>query len=153
MTIMMIMVVIGMMMKMKIIFLSGTMVIKNKRFKKHKLRKTFYPFPGSHQDTGTGVCQKMKNKRQKNCGGKYRPFLWEKYKILSRQELIPTRRGTSGWSGPKDEQDKTDKFLSFFGVMYVIVNSKKDKGNALKGLMQELKRSRKNINKPSNRKM
>ena len=75
MTIMMIMVVIGMMMKMKIIFLSGTMVIKNKRFKKHKLRKTFYPFPGSHQDTGTGVCQKMKNKRQKNCGGKYRPFL------------------------------------------------------------------------------
>ena len=36
------------------------------------------------------------------------------------------------WSGPKDHQNKTDKFLSFFGVMYVIVNTKKDKGKALK---------------------
>ena len=51
--------------------------------------------------------------------------------------------------GPKDHQNKTDKFLSFFGVMYVIVNSKKDKGKALKehilkykvprGLIQKLK--------------
>ena len=44
--------------------------------------------------------------------------------ILTRQELVPTRR-TSSWPGPKDYQNKTDKFLSFFGVMYVIVNSKK----------------------------
>ena len=29
------------------------------------------------------------------------------------------RRGTPGWSGPKDQQNKADKFLSFFGVMHV----------------------------------
>ena len=46
--------------------------------------------------------------------------------ILTRQELIPTRHGTPGWSGPKGQQKKTVKFLSYFGVMYVIVNSKKD---------------------------
>ena len=51
---------------------------------------------------------------------------------ITRQELIPTRRGTPGWSGPKDQQNKTDKFLSIFGVMYVIINSKKDKAKALK---------------------
>ena len=56
----------------------------------------------------------------------------EKCEILTRQELVPTRRGTSDWSGPKDHQNKTDKFLSFFGVMYVIVKSRKDKGKALK---------------------
>ena len=55
----------------------------------------------------------------------------EKCEILTRQELIPTRRGTSGWFGPKDQQNKMDKFLSFFGVMYVIVNSQKDKGKVL----------------------
>ena len=55
----------------------------------------------------------------------------EKCEILTWQELIPTRRGTPGWSGPKDQQNKKDKFLSFFGVIYVIVNSKKDKGKAL----------------------
>ena len=36
----------------------------------------------------------------------------EKCKILTRQEeLVPTCR-TAGWSGPKDQQNKTDKFLS-----------------------------------------
>ena len=56
----------------------------------------------------------------------------EKCGILTKQELIPTRRGTAGWSGPKDQQNKTDKFLSFFGVKYVIVNSREDKGKTLK---------------------
>ena len=37
-----------------------------------------------------------------------------------------------GWYGPKNQQNKTDKFLSFFGVMYVIGNSQKDKGKAFK---------------------
>ena len=37
-----------------------------------------------------------------------------------------------GWSGPKDQQNKTDKFLSVFGVMYVIVNFRKSKGKVLK---------------------
>ena len=52
----------------------------------------------------------------------------EKCEILNRQELISTRRGTPGWSGPKNQQNKTDKVSSFFGVTYVILNSKKDKG-------------------------
>ena len=39
----------------------------------------------------------------------------EKCEMLTRQELIPGRRGTPGWSGPKDQQNKTDKFLSVFG--------------------------------------
>ena len=57
----------------------------------------------------------------------------EKCEILTREELIPNRRGWSaGWSGPKDQQNKADKFFSFFGVMYVIVNSKKEKGKVLK---------------------
>ena len=53
----------------------------------------------------------------------------EKCEILTRQELVPTR---SARPGPKDQQNKTDKFLSLFGVMYVIVNSQKDKGKALR---------------------
>ena len=56
----------------------------------------------------------------------------ERREILTRQELVPTRRGMPGWSGPKDQQNKTDKFLSSFGVMYVIVKSQKDKGKALR---------------------
>ena len=55
----------------------------------------------------------------------------EKCEILTRQELIPNRRGTSGWFGPNDQQNKMDRFLSFFGVMYVIVNSQKDKDKVL----------------------
>ena len=56
----------------------------------------------------------------------------EKCEILTRQELVTTRRGTPVWPGPKDQENKTDKFLSFFGVMYVIVNSQKDKGKVLR---------------------
>ena len=59
----------------------------------------------------------------------------KKCEILTREELIPTRRGTPGWSGPKDQQNRMDKFLSFFGVVFVIVNSKIDKGKALKELI------------------
>ena len=56
----------------------------------------------------------------------------KKCEKLTRHELVPTLSSTSGWSGPKDQQNKTDKFLSVFGIMYVIVNSRKDKGKALK---------------------
>ena len=56
----------------------------------------------------------------------------EKCEILTRQELVPTRRSTLGWSGNKDQQNKTDKFPLVYVVMYVIVNSRKDKGKALK---------------------
>ena len=37
-----------------------------------------------------------------------------------------------GWSGPKDHQNKTDKFLSVFGVMYFTIKSGNDKGKLLK---------------------
>ena len=56
----------------------------------------------------------------------------EKCEILTRQELVPIRRGTLVWPGSKDQQNKADKVLSFFEVMYVIVNSQKDKGKALR---------------------
>ena len=52
--------------------------------------------------------------------------------MLPRQELVTTRRSIASWSGPKDQHNKMDKFLSFFGVMYFIANSKKDKGKGLK---------------------
>ena len=36
----------------------------------------------------------------------------EKCEMLTRQELVSIRRTTTGWSEPKDQQNKTDKFLS-----------------------------------------
>ena len=56
----------------------------------------------------------------------------DKCEIRGRNDFDPTYTTTTGWSRPKDQQNKTDKFLSVFGIMYVIVNSKKDKGKALK---------------------
>ena len=56
----------------------------------------------------------------------------KKCEILTRQGLVPTQCSTPGWSGSKDQQNKTDKLLSVFGVMYVIVNSRKAKGKRLK---------------------
>ena len=56
----------------------------------------------------------------------------ENGEMRARQELVPTRRSTPGWSGPKDQQNKTDKFLSVYGVMYTIAYSWKDKGKVLK---------------------
>ena len=52
--------------------------------------------------------------------------------MLTRQEFVPTRRSTPPWPGPKDQQNKTEKFLSFLGAMYAIVNSRKEEGKALK---------------------
>ena len=56
----------------------------------------------------------------------------DKCEIRTRNDFDPTHTTSTGWSGTKDQQNKTDKFLSVFGVIYVIVNSKKDKGKALK---------------------
>ena len=50
----------------------------------------------------------------------------------TRNDIKTTPHGTGGWPRPKDHQNKTDKFLSVFRVMYVIIKSQKDKGNALK---------------------
>lgn len=38
----------------------------------------------------------------------------------------------TGWSGPKNQQNKTDKFLSLTGTLYVLVDSGKSKGKVLK---------------------
>ena len=49
-----------------------------------------------------------------------------------REELGATISITNGWPVPKDQQNKTGKFLSVYGMMYAIVNSCKNKGKALK---------------------
>ena len=56
----------------------------------------------------------------------------EKCQMLTRQELRRNWCCTPVWSGPEDQQNKTDKFISVFGVMYTIVNSHKHKDKALK---------------------
>ena len=56
-------------------------------------------------------------------------------KTRARNYFDPTHTTTTGWSGPQDQKNKTDKFLSFFGVMYVIGSSRKDKGKALKDIV------------------
>ena len=54
--------------------------------------------------------------------------------MLTRKELVLGLHTTLGWSGRKNQQNKTDKFYSVFEVMYGIVNSPKDKGKTLKEL-------------------
>ena len=56
----------------------------------------------------------------------------DKCEMASRNDIKTIRHGTWSWPGPKDHQNKTDKFLSVFGVMYVIMKSQKDKGKAIK---------------------
>ena len=50
----------------------------------------------------------------------------------TRSVIKATVNNSYPWPGPKDYQNKADKFLSVFGVMYVIIKSQKDKGKALK---------------------
>ena len=52
--------------------------------------------------------------------------------MLTRNYFEPTQSATPGWSGPKDQQNITDVFLSLTGVLYVIVNARKDRGKELK---------------------
>ena len=52
--------------------------------------------------------------------------------MCTRNDFEPTRSNTPGWSGPKDQQNRTDIFLSVYGVMHVIIRSRKDKGKELK---------------------
>ena len=56
----------------------------------------------------------------------------DKCEIRVRKDFDPTYTTSTGWSGPEDHQNKTDKFPSLFGVMHVIVKSKKYKCKALK---------------------
>ena len=55
-----------------------------------------------------------------------------KCQMPTRNDIKTTPHGRGSWSGPKDHQNKTDKFLSVFGAMYFIIKSQKDKGKALK---------------------
>ena len=56
----------------------------------------------------------------------------DKCEMPTRNDIKTIRHDTGVWSGSKDHQNKTDKFLSVFGVMYVIIKSQKDKGKAIK---------------------
>ena len=46
-----------------------------------------------------------------------------KCKMPTRNDIKATPYGTGDWSGPKDHQNQTNKFLSVFGVMHVIIKS------------------------------
>ena len=50
----------------------------------------------------------------------------------ARSTFNPLPCTTRCWSGPKNQQNKTDKFLSVYGVMHVVVNSRKSKGKELR---------------------
>ena len=51
--------------------------------------------------------------------------------IITKQDLESTQKTARGWSGPNNLQNKTDKFLSVYGVIYTIVNSPNKKGKVL----------------------
>ena len=48
------------------------------------------------------------------------------------REQLGGRHSMPGWSGPKEQQNKTDVFLSVYGVMHVIINTRKERGKELK---------------------
>ena len=50
----------------------------------------------------------------------------------ARSSFNPLPCSTRCWTGPKNQQNRTDKFLSAYGVMHVVVNSRKSKGKELK---------------------
>ena len=49
----------------------------------------------------------------------------DKCEMPARNDIKAATYGVGGWPGPKDHQSKTDKFLSAFAVIYVIVKSSK----------------------------
>ena len=49
-----------------------------------------------------------------------------------RDDIKATVNQPYPWPGPRNHQNETDKFLSAFGVMYVIVESQKDKDKVLR---------------------
>ena len=56
----------------------------------------------------------------------------DKCEMPTRNDVKATLSGTRGCYEPKDHQNKTEKFLSVFEVIYIIIKSHKDKGKALK---------------------
>ena len=62
----------------------------------------------------------------------------DKCEMPNRNDINTTPHGTRGWPGPKDQQNKTDKLLSVFEIIYVIIKSQKDKGKALKHILKDI---------------
>ena len=56
----------------------------------------------------------------------------DNHEMCTRNAFEATLSNPYPWSGPKDQQNKTDVFLSVYGVMHVIVNSRKGRGKELK---------------------
>ena len=56
----------------------------------------------------------------------------DKQEMVRRDDMDATVSNPYPWSGPKDQQNKTDIFLSVYGVFYVIVRSKNPKGKELR---------------------
>ena len=56
----------------------------------------------------------------------------DKCEMLTRNDIKATLHGRGGCSGLKYHQNKTEKFFPVFGIMYIIIKSKKQKVKALK---------------------
>ena len=52
--------------------------------------------------------------------------------MKTRDTVNPKVNNAYRWSGPKDQQNKTDVFLSVYGVVYAIMKSRKRKGIELR---------------------
>ena len=54
------------------------------------IKKSPYPFLGIHQDAAIGVFLRMRKKKQKNCGDKYKPFLCQltRYKNFLNKDVF-----------------------------------------------------------------
>ena len=61
----------------------------------------------------------------------------DKQEMVRRDDMDATVSNPYPWSGPKDQQNKTDIFLSVYGVFYVIVRSKKTQGKRTKRVGNE----------------
>ena len=48
--------------------------------------------------------------------------------MFVKQEFEPDWCTTLVWSGPENQQNKTDMFLSIYGVIYTIMSSRKHEG-------------------------
>ena len=47
--------------------------------------------------------------------------------MIQRQNVCVSTQHIPSWSGPKDQQNKTDIYLSVYGVKYIVLNSRKPK--------------------------
>ena len=56
----------------------------------------------------------------------------DEWESKPRSVFEPTCSSTMSWSGSKSEQNKTDVFLSVYGVIYAVVKSRKSKGKELR---------------------